>query len=132
MGARLNPTRPHKHIVKQAVVDGKAPRKMEGSAGLIAELPEPMQGFLLHAYRAVLRVAKVPESWHDAMWRMPKGTATGDFDTYRPKALGRHDMRMLMTPSCGGSRWSWAARGWPRTGRLGPWCAQWWRQWFLA
>ena len=29
---------------------------------------------------------------------MPKGTATGDLDEYRPIALGQQDMRMLMTP----------------------------------
>ena len=29
---------------------------------------------------------------------MPKGTATGNLDTYRPIALGQQDMRMLMTP----------------------------------
>ena len=29
---------------------------------------------------------------------MPKGTATGNLDKYRPIALGQQDMRMLMTP----------------------------------
>ena len=29
---------------------------------------------------------------------MPKGTATGNLDEYRPIALGQQDMRMLMTP----------------------------------
>ena len=29
---------------------------------------------------------------------MPKGTATGNLDAYRPVALGQQDMRMLMTP----------------------------------
>ena len=29
---------------------------------------------------------------------MPKGTATGNLDEYRPMALGQQDMRTLMTP----------------------------------
>ena len=53
----------------------------------------------MHAYRAILRGADVPESWHEAIiWLMPKGTATGNLDEYRPIALGQQDMRMLMTP----------------------------------
>ena len=53
----------------------------------------------MHAYRAILRGADVPESWHKAiMWPMLKGTATGNLDEYRPIALGQQDMRMLMTP----------------------------------
>ena len=52
----------------------------------------------MHAYRAILRGADVPESWHEAIiWLMPKGTATGN-DEYTPIALGQQDMRMLMTP----------------------------------
>ena len=52
----------------------------------------------MHAYRAILRGADVPESWHEAIiWLMPKGTATGNLDEYRPIALGQQDMRMLMT-----------------------------------
>ena len=31
------------------------------------------------------------------IWLMPKGTATGALDEYRPIALGQQDMRMLMT-----------------------------------
>ena len=53
----------------------------------------------MHAYRAILRGADVPESWHEAIiWLMPKGTATGNLDEYRPIALGQQDMQMLMTP----------------------------------
>ena len=53
----------------------------------------------MHAYRAILRGADVPESWHEAIiWLMPKGTATGNLDEYRLIALGQQDMRMLMTP----------------------------------
>ena len=53
----------------------------------------------MHAYRAILRGADVPESWHEAIiWLMPKGTATSNLDEYRPMALGQQDMRMLMTP----------------------------------
>ena len=60
---------------------------------------EPVQGLLVHAYRAILRGADVPESWHEAIiWLMPKGTATGNLDAYRPIALGQQDMWMLMTP----------------------------------
>ena len=57
-----------------------------------------MPGLLIHAYQAILRGAEVPESWHEAIiWLVPKGTATGDLDAYRPIALGQQDMRMLMT-----------------------------------
>ena len=53
----------------------------------------------MHAYRAIVRGVDVPESWHEAIiWLMPKGTATGNLDEYRPIALGQQDMRMLMTP----------------------------------
>ena len=88
-----------KDAVRQAVADDKAPGSNQVTAALIAELPEPMQGLLVHAYRAVLRGADVPESWHEAiLWLMPKGTATGNLDEYRPIALGQQDMRMFMTP----------------------------------
>ena len=88
-----------KDAVRQAVADDKAPGSNRVTAALIAELPEPVQGLLVHAYRAILRGADVPESWHEAIiWLMPKGTATGNLDEYRPMALGQQDMRMLMTP----------------------------------
>ena len=52
----------------------------------------------MHAYRAILCRAEVPESWHEAIiWLMPKGTATGDLHAYRLVALGQQDVRMLMT-----------------------------------
>ena len=87
-----------KDAVRQAVADDKAPGSNRVTAALIAELPEPVQGLLVHAYRAILRGADVPESWHEAIiWLMPKGTATGNLDEYRPIALGQQDMRMLMT-----------------------------------
>ena len=88
-----------KDAVRQAVADDKAPGSDRVTAALIAELPEPVQGLLVHAYRAILRGADVPESWHEAIiWLMPKGAATGNLDEYRPIALGQQDMRMLMTP----------------------------------
>ena len=88
-----------KNAVKQAVADDKAPGSNRVTTALIAELPEPVQGLLVHAYRAILRGAEVPESWHEAIiWLMPKGTAAGGLDAYRPIALGEQDMRMLMTP----------------------------------
>ena len=88
-----------KDAVKQTLADDKAPGSNRVTAALIAELPEPVQGILVHAYRAILRSADVPESWHEAIiWLMPKGTATGNLDEYRPIALGQQDMRMLMTP----------------------------------
>ena len=88
-----------KDAVKQAVADDKAPGSNRVTAALIAELPEPVQGLLVHAYRAIVRGADVPESWHEAIiWLMPKGTATRNLDAYRPIALGQQDMRMLMTP----------------------------------
>ena len=88
-----------KDAVKQAVADDKAPGSNRVTAALIAELPEPVQGLVVHAYRAILRGADVPESWHEAIiWLMPKGTATGNVDEYRQIALGQQDMRMLMTP----------------------------------
>ena len=81
------------------MADDKAPGSNRVTAALIAELPEPVQGLLVHAYRAIPRGADVPESWHEAIiWLMPKGTATGNLDEYRPIALGQQDMRMLMTP----------------------------------
>ena len=88
-----------KNAVRQAVAEDKAPGSNRVTAALIAELPKPVQGLLVHAYRAILRGADVPESWHEAIiWLMPKGTATGNLDEYRPIALGQQDMRMLMTP----------------------------------
>ena len=88
-----------KDAVQQAVADDKAPGSNRVTAVLIAELPEPVQGLLVHAYRAILRGANVPESWHEAIiWLMPKGTATGNVDECKPIALGQQDMRMLMTP----------------------------------
>ena len=88
-----------KDAVKQAVAEDKAPGSNRVTAALIAELPEPVQGLLLHVYRAILRGADVPESWHEAIiWLMPKSTAIGNLDEYRPIALGQKDMRMLMTP----------------------------------
>ena len=84
---------------KQAVADDKAPGSNRVTAALIAELPEPLQGLLVHAYRAILGCAEVPESWHEAIiWLMPNGTATGNLEAYRPIALGQQDMQMLMTP----------------------------------
>ena len=78
-----------KDAVKQAVADDTAPGSNRVTAALIAELPEPVQGLLVHTYRAILRGADVPESWHEAIiWLMPKGTATGNLDAYRPIALG--------------------------------------------
>ena len=108
-----------KDAVRQAVADDKAPgsnrvtafffwdswepqskkKKNRVTATPLAELPEPVYGLLVHAYRAILRGADVPESWHEAIiWLMPKGTATGNLDEYRPIAVGQQDMRMLMTP----------------------------------
>ena len=85
-----------KNGVKQAVADDKAPGCNRVTAALIAEMPEPVQPLLVHAYRSILRGAEVPESWHEALiWLVPKGTATGDIDEYRPIALGHQDMRML-------------------------------------
>ena len=88
-----------KDAVRQAVADDKAPGSNRVTAALIAKLPEPVQGLLVHVYRAILRGADVPESWHEAIiWLIPKGTATGNLDKYRPMALGQQDMRRLMTP----------------------------------
>ena len=70
-----------KDAVKQAVADNKVPGSNRVTAALIAELPEPVQGLLVHAYRAIVRGAEVWESWHEAIiWLVPKGTATGNLD----------------------------------------------------
>ena len=88
-----------KDAVRQVLADDRAPGSNRVTAALIAELAEPVQGLLVHAYRAILRGADVPESWHEAIiWLMPKGTATGNLDKYRPIAHGQQDMCMLMTP----------------------------------
>ena len=88
-----------KDAVKQAVADDKAPGSNRATAALIAEVLEPVQGLLVHAYRAILRGAEVPESWPEAIiWLMPKGTATEILDAQTPISLGQQDMRMLMTP----------------------------------
>ena len=88
-----------KDAVRQAVADDQAPGSNRVTAALIAELPEPVQGLLVHAYRAILWGADVPGSWHEAIfWLMPKGTATGNLDEYRRIGLGQQDMQMLMTP----------------------------------
>ena len=43
--------------VRQAVADDKAPGSNRVTAALIAGLPEPVQGLLVHAYRGILRGA---------------------------------------------------------------------------
>ena len=43
-----------KDAVKQAVADDKAPGSNRVTAALIAQLPEPVRGLLVHAYRAIL------------------------------------------------------------------------------
>ena len=74
-----------KDAVKQAVADDKAPGSNRVTTALIAELPQPVQGLPVHAYRAILRGADVAEAWHEAIiWLMPKGTATGDLHGHRP------------------------------------------------
>ena len=79
-------------------MDDKAPGSNRVTAALIAELPEPVQGLVVHACRAILRGVDVPELWHEAIiWLMPKGTATGDLDAYRPIVLGQQDITMRMT-----------------------------------
>ena len=89
-----------KDAVKQAVADDRAPGSNRVTAALIAELPKPVQGLPVHPYRAIVRSAEVAQSWHEGTIRlMPKGTATGNLDTYKPIVLGQHDMRMLMIPS---------------------------------
>ena len=78
-----------KDAARQAVADDNAPGSNRVTAALIAELPEPVQGLLVHACRAILRGAEVPESWHEAIiWLMPNGTAMGNLDAYMPIALG--------------------------------------------
>ena len=54
--------------VKRAVADGKAPGSNKVTAALIAELPELVQELLVHAYRAILHGAEVPELWHEASY----------------------------------------------------------------
>ena len=56
-----------KDAVRQAVADDKAPGSNRVTAALIAELPEPVQGLLVHAYKNILRGADVPVSWHEAI-----------------------------------------------------------------
>ena len=53
-----------KDAVKQAVADDKARGSNLGTAAVIAELPEPVRGLLVHAYRAILRGAA---SWSPGM-----------------------------------------------------------------
>ena len=43
--------------LKQALADNKAPGSNRVTAALIAELPQPVQGLLVHAYRAILHGA---------------------------------------------------------------------------
>ena len=74
-----------KDAVTQAVADDKALGSNRVTAALIAELPEPVQGPVVHAYRAILRGAKVTESWHEAIiWLLPKVTARGTWTHSRP------------------------------------------------
>ena len=83
----------------QAVADETAPGSGNGvTAALIAELQEPVQGLLVHAYKAFLRDAEVLESLLEAIiWLKPKGTAKGNLDAYSPIALGQQDMRKPST-----------------------------------
>ena len=73
-----------KDAVKHAVADDKAPGRNGVTATLIAEVLEPVQGLLVHAYRAILRGVEVPKSSHEAIiWLMLKVTTTGDLDAFR-------------------------------------------------
>ena len=79
-----------KDAAEQAVADDKAPGSDRVTAALIAELPEPVQGLLVHAYRAIVRGAEVPESWHEAIiWQMPKGTARRGLGCIQAHSVGR-------------------------------------------
>ena len=51
-----------KDAVMQAVAHDKASGSNRVTAALMAELPEPVQGLLVHAYRAILRGADVPKA----------------------------------------------------------------------
>ena len=85
--------------MKCAVTNVKASGSIRVMANLIVELAEPLQGLLVHAYRAHPRRVYVPESWHEAtIWVMPKGSTTRGWDPYWPFALRQQDMRMLTTP----------------------------------
>ena len=68
------PCRTSEDAVKQGVAEDKVPRSNRLTAALIAELPEPVQGLLVHAYRAILRGAQMPEPWREAIiWQPFKG-----------------------------------------------------------
>ena len=110
-----------KYAVRQAVADDKAPGSNRVTAALIAELPKPVQGLLVHAHSAILQGADVPESWHEAIiWLMPKGTATDNLDEYRPIALRQQDMCMLITPLMRRFTAVLARKDWLQTGSSEP------------
>ena len=76
--------------------DGKAPGPNHVEARFIKALPAPVQWFLVHSYRAILRGAPPPMYWRDAhIWLSPKVPGSARLDDYRPIALGQLDMKLL-------------------------------------
>ena len=79
--------------------DGKAPGPNHVEARFLKALPAPIQGLLVHSYRAILRGAPPPMHWRDAhIWLSPKVLGSARLDDYRPIALGQLDMKLLTGP----------------------------------
>ena len=79
--------------------NGKAPDPNHAEARFIKALPAPVQGLLVHSYRAILRGAPPPTHWRDAhICLSPKVSRSGKVDDYRPIALGQLDMKLLTRP----------------------------------
>ena len=79
--------------------DGKAPAPNHLEACFIKAVPAPVQAFLVHSYRAILRGAPPPMHWRDAhIWLSPKVPGPARLDDYRPIALGQLDMKLPTGP----------------------------------
>ena len=91
VSARLYPTGPRRHP-ETCSGPGQGAGCNGVMAALIAELPELVPGLLTPAYRATLRGAQIPESWHEGItWLMHRGKAMGDLDAYCSMELGQQD-----------------------------------------
>ena len=79
--------------------DGKAAGPNHMETPFIKALPAPVQGLLVHSYRAILRGAPPPMHWRDAhIWLSPKVPGSARLDDYRPIALGQLDIKLLTGP----------------------------------
>ena len=75
---------------------GKDPGPNHVKARFIEALPAPVQGLLLHFYRATFLGAPPPMHWRDGhIWLSTKVLGSAKLDYCPPIALGQLDMKLL-------------------------------------